>query len=241
MSSAKKNNKTFNEIQNCPFKDLKKQLKNQKLQKNENENQSKDHSIQNNELSFEKNFSLNQTTRIEENSSTMEQLFPEIIPIKNNKVSHLNQNILTKEQMNIRKKFASVNTTKILKTFSLNEPVFLNYDDVLSFTNTGLTARELQIIKSKFHKDIQIDLHGFTIEQAAEELAIFIDNAIRTKKWIIQIIHGKGEYQDLQSKLKSYVYYWMKNSDDVAGGYHAKDGGSLYIILRSKKTTKPDN
>ncbi len=85
--------------------------------------------------------------------------------------------------------------------------------------------------------EASIDLHGFTIDQALQELSELIDMCCAKQIDCIRVIHGKGfSGSEQRPVLKSYCNHWLAQMPQVLAFCSAppKDGGSgaLYVLLQ---------
>lgn len=85
--------------------------------------------------------------------------------------------------------------------------------------------------------DAGVDLHGYTVDAAREELHSFIAEAKRRGLRGLLVVHGKA-YTDpgKPALLKSYVTDWLQQIEGVLAFCSAQpqDGGSgaLYVLLK---------
>ena len=63
-----------------------------------------------------------------------------------------------------------------------------------SGTNKQTVGKATRTVKNKVERDAkpEIDLRGYTVDEALMDLDMFIDNAVMTNVNVISIIHGKG-------------------------------------------------
>ena len=82
-----------------------------------------------------------------------------------------------------------------------------------------------------------LDLHGFKIEQAREELEHFTRDALRMDMRVVLVVHGKA-VSDMGKfpLLKSHTNDWLRQMPAVLAYCSAlpKDGGNgaLYVLLK---------
>ncbi len=91
--------------------------------------------------------------------------------------------------------------------------------------------------KGELCSNLELDLHGLTIKQAAAELRQLIDHASQQNTRCFHLIHGKGRRSSDQTPvLKSYVNQWLRQSPEVLAFCSARqrDGGTgaLYVLLK---------
>lgn len=90
-----------------------------------------------------------------------------------------------------------------------------------------------------------IDLHGFCVENAKEELNRFLTGAIRTGKRQLLIIHGRGLSSPSEPVLKGRIYQWLTSAPwgkwvIAFSSARACDGGAgaTYVLLRPRPLTR---
>lgn len=90
--------------------------------------------------------------------------------------------------------------------------------------------------------DAGVDLHGYSVDAAREELYGFIADAKRRGLRSLLIVHGKA-YTDpgKPALLKSYVTDWLQQIDGVLAFCSAQpqDGGSGALYLLLKRESEP--
>ncbi|GAB2590151.1 Smr/MutS family protein [Nitrincola alkalisediminis] len=85
-----------------------------------------------------------------------------------------------------------------------------------------------------------IDLHGFSIDEARDELSRFIRDAIRLEHQCVIVVHGKAYSEGGQAAMiKSCVNDWLQQIPQVLAFTSAqpKDGGTgaVYVLLKRNK------
>ena len=121
---------------------------------------------------------------------------------------------------------------------------------VLEFgDNSKINSRMLKSIKKGNYKiDKTLDLHGYSREQAYNELINFLNNACKQKYRMVLIITGKGSHSPgKQAILKNSIMDWLKiyslNGKFLYINYaHPKHGGdgAVYVILKKLSTKQND-
>lgn len=113
--------------------------------------------------------------------------------------------------------------------------------DNWSFVRPGMSHQTLRRLR-RGHWQIQgnLDLHGFTRDQARQELSVFLDMCIQKKFRCIRIIHGKGlGSKNREPVLKTRIGNWLMQRMEVLAFCQAKpeDGGSgaILILLKAYK------
>lgn len=85
-----------------------------------------------------------------------------------------------------------------------------------------------------------LDLHGFSVDQARDDLSRFIRDAKRTQARCLLIVHGKALSADgTPPVIKSYVNDWLRQFPEVLAFVSAqpRDGGTgaVYVLLKQNK------
>lgn len=107
-----------------------------------------------------------------------------------------------------------------------------------SHYNPGITKKQQRKIRQGVLPiNDQLDLHGYTQEQAIIELNNFLDHALSSGFKLLIIIHGKGHRSAGEAVLKPLVQHWLAHQSSVlawcpAQATHGGSGAS-YVYLRS--------
>ncbi len=116
-------------------------------------------------------------------------------------------------------------------------------DEVLSFTRDSTqdsTFRKLKLGKYDIHA--RLDLHGFTLEQAREEVLSYLKKCQKMGVRALIIVHGKGERTNPQAQLKSFVSQWLEQIKEVQCFHstqrHQGGTGALYVLLKKSQDAK---
>ena len=111
--------------------------------------------------------------------------------------------------------------------------------DFLFFARPGVQNRVLHDLqRGYFEVDIELDLHGLTVEVARRALGDFLRDCARLRARCARIIHGKGiGSAERQPVLKCKVNYWLRLREEVLAFCSAtrRDGGTgaVYVLLRN--------
>ncbi len=128
--------------------------------------------------------------------------------------------------------------------FTFSDPVDLREvqsEENLFFARAGIQQKVAKRLRrGEYPPEDELDLHGYTVNEARTALADFIDNCKKQYIRYVRIIHGKGfRSEDKIPVIKTHVAYWLPQHPDVLAfaSCLAKDGGSgaLYVLLRSAK------
>ena len=85
-----------------------------------------------------------------------------------------------------------------------------------------------------------LDLHGYNVDQARDELGRFIRDSNRNEYRCVLVVHGKALKSDgAPAIIKSYVNDWLRQMPQVLAfvSAQAKDGGAgaLYVLLKRQR------
>jgi len=120
----------------------------------------------------------------------------------------------------------------------LSESDLLETGEHLAYTAEGVQRSVLRKLKSgRYSLQSEIDLHGYTVEQARVELSAFLKTARERRQLCVRIIHGKGRRQaDKSPRLKPAVNQWLQRNKAVLAFCSARDSdggtGAVYVLLR---------
>ncbi|GGB90315.1 DNA mismatch repair protein MutS [Marinobacterium zhoushanense] len=110
----------------------------------------------------------------------------------------------------------------------------------LLFASSGIQVRQMKKLR-RGHIPWQagLDLHGYTLDQAREELSRFIRDCEARGLRCALIVHGKSYSQPGQPALmKSHVNDWLRQLAPVLAFCSAQpaDGGAgaVYVLLKQK-------
>jgi thioredoxin reductase (NADPH) len=118
----------------------------------------------------------------------------------------------------------------------------LDTDEALSYRRPGIGPDVLRRLRrGDWVIQSELDLHGHRVEEAREELAAFLKEAIKRGQRCVRIVHGKGlGSKDRQPVLKGKVRAWLVQRDEVIAFCQARaaEGGSgaLVVLLRPSTT-----
>lgn len=121
---------------------------------------------------------------------------------------------------------------------------YLHPEAILSFRREGIqhgVYRKLQ--QGGYDIEAVLDLHGFTVEQARDELFRFIYDCLHYEVRSALISHGKGRgNKDQRPLLKSYLARWLPLFPEVMAFHSAQKfhggAGAVYLLLRKSEQQK---
>ncbi|MFT6732467.1 MAG: DNA-nicking Smr family endonuclease [Polaribacter sp.] len=113
-------------------------------------------------------------------------------------------------------------------------------EEVLSFKISGLQPMVFKNLRqAKYEFDYHLDLHGYSVKQARETIFKLVSSSQIDELRCLLITHGKGAMSKQPAKLKSYVYQWLKQIEQVIAIHSALPqhggAGSLYVLLKKPK------
>ncbi|MFM2398545.1 MAG: hypothetical protein RL341_702 [Pseudomonadota bacterium] len=114
----------------------------------------------------------------------------------------------------------------------------LETDDALSFRREGIGPDVLKKLRrGHWVTQDELDLHGHRVDQAREELALFLKDAAKRGLRCVRVVHGKGlGSKDKQPVLKGKVRSWLTQKEEVIAFVAARPaeggGGALVVLLR---------
>jgi DNA-nicking Smr family endonuclease len=119
------------------------------------------------------------------------------------------------------------------------ENLAVNYwhqaEDTIEFSKSG--SRPAEFRKKKILIERKIDLHGLTLDESADQLHLFINQARSAGLRMILLIHGKGhQASGERATLKSAVAHWLRNDPRILAFKsalpHHGGTGALYVLLK---------
>jgi DNA-nicking Smr family endonuclease len=114
----------------------------------------------------------------------------------------------------------------------------LETDEALSYRRDGIGSDVLKKLRrGHWVTQDQLDLHGMRVEQAREELAVFLKDSLKRGLRCVRVVHGKGlGSKDKQPVLKGKVRGWLVQKEEVIAFVAARPAeggaGALIVLLR---------
>lgn len=124
-----------------------------------------------------------------------------------------------------------------------SEIPLLSIADTMSYVAPGLPKKLAHRLRAgKLGLDIEMDLHGLTVDQARRSLASFLSGCLADGFRCLHLIHGKGYRSDGDYPiLKNHINIWLRQHPDVLAFCSARpaDGGTgaIYVLLRDRRKT----
>ena len=116
----------------------------------------------------------------------------------------------------------------------------LETGEELVYLRSGMQKQVLRKLrKGHYSVGAELDLHGYTVVEARQELSGFLNLTQSAGIRCVRIIHGKGSGSlDKKPILKGKVDYWLRQWNDVLAFTSARpvDGGTgaIYVLLKSR-------
>jgi DNA-nicking Smr family endonuclease len=114
----------------------------------------------------------------------------------------------------------------------------LDTDEALSFRRLGVGPEVVRRLRrGDWVIQAQIDLHGLRRDEAREQLATFLREAVKQGLRCVRVVHGKGNGSPgREPVLKAKVKTWLVQKNEVIAFTQARasDGGNgaLVVLLR---------
>lgn len=138
-----------------------------------------------------------------------------------------------------RRMMAAREPEQFIDGLSAEAAELVESEDELLFATPGVQLGRLKRLRQGHIPWEQgVDLHGFTVEQARNEVSRFIRDAQRQNARCVLIVHGKSFSQAGQgATLKSCVNDWLRQMPAVVAfsSAQARDGGTgaVYVLLKN--------
>jgi DNA-nicking Smr family endonuclease len=121
-------------------------------------------------------------------------------------------------------------TTHTHHGLSTEEPPPIDPLKPLEYVAYEIDRRVLGLLdEAPFPAQYEIDLHGYTVDEAAYAITALFQTIRERRLTHIRITHGVGRHsKDGRPLLKAYVNRWLKNNPDIVAFASARrsDGGA---------------
>jgi DNA-nicking Smr family endonuclease len=146
-----------------------------------------------------------------------------------------------RDSVQYRREAAEKEHERVVDGLSTAAVEIIESEQELLFASPGVQIRQMQKLR-RGHIPWQagLDLHGYTLDQAREELYRFINDSANGKLRCVLVVHGKASGSDAGSPalIKSHVNDWLRQLPQVLAfcSCAPQDGGTgaLYVLLRQK-------
>ena len=150
----------------------------------------------------------------------------------------------TNKQRHARR--VSETETENLLLNDVNPDSLESYDvtvaDSLEFFRSGLQTKVMKKLRrGQYPLEDELDLHGYRVEDAYNEVMAFLNNALTANFKCVRIIHGKGRGSKADLPiLKNKINVWLRQLPQVLAFCSAQpqDGGigAIYVLLKNAKS-----
>ncbi len=159
---------------------------------------------------------------------------------------HLDTTSRQKEDpsLSYRRKKAEEGSELIVDGLSTSQGELLDPEEKVLFALPGVQLRLIKRMQAgHLGWDAGLDLHGYSVDNAREELYQFIQSCKKQGLRSLIIVHGKAYTEHGKpALLKTYVTEWLQQIDGVLAFCSAQpqDGGTgaLYVLLK-RDTNRP--
>lgn len=141
-----------------------------------------------------------------------------------------------------RRLAAEQEVEQVIDGLSSEASQILDSADELLFAAPGVQLRLLKRLRlGHLPWEAGLDLHGYSVDDARDEISRFIRDASRQQLRCVLVVHGKAHTQPGQpALLKSCVNDWLRQLNEVLAFCSAqpREGGTgaVYVLLRKKGT-----
>lgn len=140
-----------------------------------------------------------------------------------------------------RRRMAEQEPEQFIDGLSVEVAELVESEDELLFAVPGVQLKRLKKLRQGHIPWEQgLDLHGFTVDSARDEISRFIRDAQRQQARCVLIVHGKAFSQAGQhAMIKSCINDWLRQMSSVLAFSSAqpKDGGTgaVYVLLKTDR------
>ncbi len=110
-------------------------------------------------------------------------------------------------------------------------------DEFISYSTQGIQPKTLKNLRAgKLPIEGRLDLHGFFIEQARQQVSQFLYNSQEMNKKCVIIVHGKGSI-NAPPVIKSMLNHWLPQIPCVLAFSSAQTRhggtGAAYVLIKT--------
>lgn len=182
----------------------------------------------------------------EDSDLDFSQLMAGVTPIKHDRAD-LKKPRPKDKDLDYRRAAAITDEDRFDQGMSDELRTLVDSEEALVFAQPGIQLRVMRKLKNGNPPWQEgLDLHGYTVSEAREELGRFIRQAQYKDIRSVIVVHGKAHNEDgTPAILKSYVNDWLRQMPAVLAFISAqpKDGGTgaLYVLLKNNKSKKAES
>lgn len=150
-----------------------------------------------------------------------------------------NKHIHRKKPTPVRKPIDTEDETRFIVDTSIDVNK-VSAEDPLYFHRGGLQQKILRDLRQgKLPIDAELDLHGYTLAQAEQQLLAFLSTAQQQRYRLVHIIHGKGHRGQAELPiLKNMVHQYLQQIPLVlaysSASRHQGGSGAVNVLLKTK-------
>ena len=172
------------------------------------------------------------------NTPDFEQLLGDGILRHQHDRADLHRRTQRSEALDYRRAVAQQQNSPLRDGLSDEIKQLVDSEETLLYAANGVQLSTMKKLKQG-HTPWQqgLDLHGFSIDQARDDLSLFIRDAYRAGSRCVLVVHGKALSADgTPPVIKSYVNDWLRQFPQVLAFVSAqpRDGGTgaVYVLLK---------
>ncbi len=146
--------------------------------------------------------------------------------------------------LSAKREAATTEEDKVIDNLSSEAVEIVDSNEELLFAAPGIQLRVLKRLKQgHIPWEEGLDLHGYTVDDARDQLSRFVRAAQNKGMRCVIIVHGKAYSQaGKQPLLKSYVNEWLRRMPGVLAfcSAQSRDGGAgaLYVLLKKRENQR---
>ncbi|MCW8885691.1 MAG: Smr/MutS family endonuclease [Motiliproteus sp.] len=166
----------------------------------------------------------------------------DVTPIKHDRAD-IKRPTRKQSDADYRRAAAITNVEKFDQGLSDELRTLVDSEEELIYAQPGIQLRMMRKLKKgQIPWQEGIDLHGYTVDQAREELGRFIRQTSHRGLRSVIVVHGKALNEDgTPAILKSYTNDWLQQMHQVLAFVSAlpQDGGTgaLYVLLKKPQSS----
>lgn len=146
--------------------------------------------------------------------------------------------------LSAKREAATTEEDKVIDNLSSEAVEIVDSNEELLFAAPGIQLRVLKRLKQgHIPWEEGLDLHGYTVDDARDQLSRFVRAAQNKGMRCVIVVHGKAYSQaGKQPLLKSYVNEWLRRMPGVLAfcSAQSRDGGAgaLYVLLKKRENQR---
>lgn len=174
-----------------------------------------------------------------------QQMMGDVKPIKQDTVEQQKQHRVTEAQR-ARQQAAVWLSEDNADYLSIDYAPMIKPEELVQFKRDGVQDGVYKKLRlGKYPIQAKLDLHKKTLQQARDEIILFLRRSMRLDIRTVLIVHGKGERSNPPALMKSYAANWLTQINDVMCVHSAQPfhggSGAVYVMLRKSPEKKLEN